>query len=208
MLTVAEFRGHAQVLSGDDALHAVFYSALSPDGTRVVTVSPDNTARLWESPRRGELQAFSQDGSKLIVTKGTTGEIRDARTLTLLKTFAARNTTNNSRNEIRSASFNRDGTRFITTDFGDTARVWDAETGTELASSSGIRDAELSADGGLALGWTSARRSPIRIWDAQSGQTIADVGGENTWIRDAAFSRDGTRVVTVSDSDRDPSVRV
>jgi WD40 repeat protein len=37
-----------------------------------------------------------------------------------------------------------------------------------------------------------------RVWDAQSGQSLAVLKGHDAWVNTAAFSPDGQRVVTAS----------
>ena len=45
---------------------------------------------------------------------------------------------------------------------------------------------------------TASDDKTARLWDAQSGQEIAVLTGHADWVRSAAFSPDGRRVVTAS----------
>ena len=113
-------------------------ASFSPDGKRVVTSSADKTARIWNArtgqPITPPLQhgdmvshaSFSSDG-KRVVTASTDkmARIWDAAT--------GQPITPPLQHEdgVRYASFSPDGKRILTWS-GDTAWVWDAETGKQL----------------------------------------------------------------------------
>lgn len=120
--------------------------AFSPDGTRVATGGPDDSAKVWDvatGDRVASLAghrsgvgsvAFSPDGSR-IVTGGLDEKARiwDARTgslVTTLKGFGA---------NVYEVVFSPDGSTLATAS-GNTAKVWDPRTGDLISSSNGKTD--------------------------------------------------------------------
>src|SRR5262245_52045731 len=82
-----------------------------------------------------------------------------------------------------------------------TARLWDAETGTEIAVMKGSEGAvgrgAFSPDGRRVV--TASDDSTARLWDAETGIEIAVMKGHERSVGSAAFSPDGRRVVSASD---------
>src|SRR5262249_50519485 len=102
-----------------------------------------------------------------------------------------------------SAAFSGDGRRVVTASFDDTARMWDAESGKEIAvlkSRTGVLSAAFSGDGKRVV----TASLDAGIWDAESGKKIAVLKSLSS-VSSAAFSGDGKRVVTAS---RDNTARI
>jgi WD40 repeat protein len=106
-------------------------AAFSPDGQRVVTASPDGTARIWDASTHQELAkleghfgwvwsaAFSPDGQR-VVTAGQDGTARiwDASThqeLAKLEDYSG---------AVLGAAFSPDGQRLVTAGQDGRARIW------------------------------------------------------------------------------------
>jgi len=72
---------------------------------------------------------------------------------------------------LRTAAFSGDGTRVVTASSDDTARIWDAESGKEIAVLKGhdrqVSSAAFSGDGKRVV--TASWDGTVRIWDAESG---------------------------------------
>lgn len=154
-------------------------AAFSPDGTRIATASEDRTARLWDA----------KDGSHRAALDGHT-------------------------DGVVSVAFSPDGTRLLTTSRDHTARLWDATAGiissiAPLATlpkpSDEFTRATFSADGAYVLVYdpSGALLFDVRDpsdHDADAGGSITptELGGHGSSIQTAAFSPDGTRLVTGS----------
>ena len=100
---------------------------------------------------------------------------------------------------VTSAAYSPDGTRIVTASDDKTARIWDARTGAQLAVLSAmgcvVRFRRL-----LARRHTHRHRSidkSARIWDARTGAQIAGLR-PSMLFNSAAYSPDGTRIVTAS----------
>ena len=78
-----------------------------------------------------------------------------------------------------SAAFSPDGKRVVTASDDNTARVWDAETGREIATLEGhdgsVLTAAFSPDGKRVV--TASYDNTARVWDAETGREIAALKG-------------------------------
>ena len=102
--------------------------------------------------------------------------------------------------EVLSAAFSPDGKRVVTASSDNTARLWDAETGQQVAIMRGhdkeVLSAAFSPDGKRVV--TASSDNTARLWDAETGQQVAVMRGHDKEVLSAAFSPDGKRVVTAS----------
>jgi WD40 repeat protein len=185
----------------------VWSAVFSPDGSRVVTASDDNTARLWDVTTGAALAtlsghteavrsaAFSRDGSRIVTASfDHTARLWDAKTGAALATLLGHT------DLVLSAVFSPDGGRVVTASADKTARLWDATTGAALATLSGHTDrvtsAVFSPDGSRVV--TAAWDETTRLWDATTGAALATLSGHTHFVTSAVFSPDGSRVVTAS----------
>ncbi|MHA1529998.1 MAG: nSTAND1 domain-containing NTPase, partial [Alphaproteobacteria bacterium] len=104
-------------------------------------------------------------------------------------------------NSVLHVAFSPNGGRLVSASSDATARVWDAETGSELAVLRGheaaVRTAAFSPDGRRIV--TASVDKTARLWNAQDGAEIAVLEGHIRLVRHALFSPDGRRIVTASD---------
>jgi len=99
---------------------------------------------------------------------------------------------------VSSVEFSSNGQRLITS--GDTPRIWNVATGTELFRLVGhegsASTAFFSPDERTIV--TSSPDSTARIWDAQDGRQLSVLKGHTADVEYAGFSLDGRRIVTGS----------
>ena len=120
--------------------HLLSHASFSSDGSRIVTASSDNTARVWDAATGKEIvvlrghghsvksAAFSRDGSRIVTASvDKTARIWDAATAKEIAVL------NGHTFAVESAAFSPDGSRIVTASSDNTARIWDAATGKELA---------------------------------------------------------------------------
>ena len=102
---------------------------------------------------------------------------------------------------VTHAVFSPNGERIVSSSYDNTARVWNARDGSEIAVLTGhrgaIESARFSPDGSRIL--TVARDSTARIWDARSGKqlfVLRGIGSSFAFHKTAIFSPDGSQVLT------------
>jgi WD40 repeat protein len=127
--------------------NSILSAAISADGSKSLTGSKDNTARLWESKSGKELRLFaghagdvfsvqfSPNRQEVLTTSAdNTAVLWDASTGDVERVFAGHRAT------VTSAAFIADGKFILTGSHDGTARVWETATGRELCSLVVLRD--------------------------------------------------------------------
>jgi len=192
---------------------SVSQAAFSPDGTRVITASDDQTARVWDvvtgkpafDPIRHQgpvtAAAFSPNGTRVVTASKSQARVWDARTGQPVTDPLKHQST------VTAAAFSPDGTRVVTASEDKTARVWDARTGQPvtdpLKHQSTVTAAAFSPDGTRVV--TASENGTAYVWDARTGQLVTGPLVHSGPVNVAAFSPDGTQVVTAS---KDQTARV
>jgi len=191
--------------------------AFSPDGHTLATGSRDGMARLWDTDtgqERASLDhegglvesvAFSPDGRPL-ATASRDGKAR----LWNLATGQARTVFAHPVVYVRGAVFSPDGHSLATKSDDYSAskypvRLWDAETGAELATLAHpdiVGNIAFSPDGRSIA--TSCEDGMARLWDAATGRERFSLRHEDA-VSHVALSPDGRNVATAS---RDGTARV
>jgi WD40 repeat protein len=208
-------------LGDDDESHGHFgtvnSAAFSPDGKLVVTASEDWTARIWDASAGKEVQlltrdpeadlpqshngqvldaAFSPDG-ETIVTVGADNlaHVWDAGTGGHRRTFRGHS------DALISVDFHPTNKRLVVTASRDfTARVWNVETGAQVALLShpgSVATASFSPDGAWIV--TGGPQGVTRVWDWRAQKLLGEMKMHADFINSAIFSPDGLRIVTTSD---------
>jgi len=197
-LPLVTFVGHSSL---------VRKAAFSPDGTRVVTASYDQTAQIWDAstgmPVTPPLEhhgfvhaaAFSPDGTRVVTASYD-------KTARVWNAVTGKPVTPPFEHQgfVYAALFSPDGTRVVTASQDQTARVWDASTGRPVTSPlkhrGEVNAAVFSPDGMRVV--TASDDGTARIWDTSTGEPVAVPLKHGREVTAAVFSSDGTRVITAS----------
>ena len=196
-------------LTGSMRHDAGVYSAkFSPDGRRVMTISGQNTARLWDAvsgkpisePMKhggGGLSSaqFSPDGQWVVIVSLYEARVWDA--------ASGKSIGEPMRHEdlVTSAQFSPDGQWVVTASWNKTAQLWDAASGKPIGQSmkhkGAVTSAQFSPDGQRVV---TASWDEARVWDAVSGKPIGESMKHKYGyaVYSAQFSPDGQWVVTAS----------
>ena len=173
------------------------------------TAPPPRTGETWRETLRlrpgkgkkcGVISAvFSPDG-RFILSEGKS-ETRASNGAHLFdRAGQARRSFTGHDSCLSSVAFSPDGARIVTASYDDTARVWGAASGRELARLEGhgsaVRSAAFSPDGARII--TASGDNTARVWDAASGRELTRLEGHGGYVTSAAFSPDGARIVTAS----------
>jgi len=178
-------------------------AAFSPDGTRVVTASRDQTARIWDA-RTGlplspplhhdseVVQALFRPDGRFMLSMDRSGVIiRNPETGEPIRTLSH----TNSRAGLALMVFSLDSKR-LATKGNDVTKVWDFESGTELMATNiyGGGMPAFSPDGRrLAMGcWVGASSG---VWDVDTQRLLFRLPHSNS-VEHIEFNSDGTRIVT------------
>jgi WD40 repeat protein len=185
--------------------------ALSADGTRVLTVSSDSRAILWDTADRKQLQIFKVHGDRLTAValsvdgkRALTGSwdgtviLWDSIKGDQLRSFKGHS------GPVDSVALSVDGKRVLTGSCDKTAILWDAASGKRLQTFEGHTDlvkfVALSEDGKRAL--TGSYDKSAILWDAANGKQLRTFKGHHDEVfysgYAAALSSDGTRALTGS----------
>jgi len=185
-------------------------ASFSPDGTRVVLGSDDNTAQLWNISGGKPLLLlelkghtagvtcvkFSPDGS-LIATSSVDKTIR----LWDAITGQSRAELLGHTDTVNCVSFSPDGKFVVSASDDRTARVWDTKTSRLDRILHGhtaqVTDAAYSPDGNMIV--TSSADRSAKVWSPTTGGEIATLRGHRAPLAGAIFSPAGNMIVTASD---------
>ncbi|MBN2005717.1 MAG: peptidoglycan DD-metalloendopeptidase family protein [Anaerolineae bacterium] len=195
------------VLSGHTA--PLRQAMWSPDESRILTISDDNTVRVWDAQTGKQqfvldgytnlLEAWwSPDSSRVMTIDEMAVQIWDAETGILQVTLEGHV------DWITQAVWSPDRTRILTASYDQTIRVWDAATGASLSTLSGhtaeVLQAVWSPDGMRIL--TSSADGTSQIWGAYSGILLVVLVNDTWGWRgvDVMWSADGRHILTAGDS--------
>jgi len=202
---------------------AVTALAFTPDGRRLVSGSYDRSVKVWDARTGEQLQstrnaggfvsdlALSPDGRRLALANRK----KKAYVVDLADLEGPRLELEGHGSGVTSIAFSHDGTRIATGAKDRTVRVWDADTGAELAVLAGhteeIGDVAFSRDDRLLASCsgaksqfvggtlTSATGSELFVWDLDTGTRVHSLEGHAQPARAIDFSPDGRHLVSAAD---------
>lgn len=197
--------------TGDDRLrlpdaHRLRSGAFSPDGGRLLTVSDDGTARIWDVLTSAEVvrleaqdireATFPADGNSMVTRSPGRAQVRNALTGTEILQIRQPG--------ISHAVLSPDGKKVLTSSApagggrdGCVARVLGTKTGDEQLriELADCDKANFSPDGRwiVGTGWSDRREPTTCLWDAETGASLWSM--RDYWP--VSFSADGSRFVTL-----------
>jgi len=197
----------------------VFYIAISPDGSRVVTGGDSPSITLWDAINGTELltlsgstdivsgMAISPNGHHLV-----TGYADGTVILWDITTGDKELSLSGHTMPVYAMAFDLNGNRFATAGMDQATRVWNATSGENLINLTGhnasVIAVAFSPDGSLLV--TGSHDATARIWDLLEGTTndqeYLTLTGHNGYIDSIFFSPDG-KLVAIG-SFQDETVRV
>jgi WD40 repeat protein len=173
----------------------------SQDGRSIVSVSTDATARIWDTATgkivttlqgEGQLKSavFSPDGNQ-VVTVFSAGDARlwEAASGTVIAVLKAP-----TGELLERAYFTPNGRRIIG-EAQSAVRVWSTDNAGEIATFEGTPLAHTIDEGRIA---TVTKNLTVDVWETETGRPLAILAGHTDPVTGAAFSSDGSRIVTCS----------
>lgn len=175
----------------------------------LASASQDSTVRLWDTSRRGrEAASPGHEGPALGLAFDPTGRVLASaghdRTVRLwdVATGAELRALEGHAGPVRQVAFSPAAgaakasavARLLASSSHDgTVRLWDADTGAELAAFEGHRSGAtglaFSPDGRLLA--TGSWDKLVRLWDVGRGEVVRTLAGHEHWADEVAFSADG-----------------
>jgi WD40 repeat protein len=196
------------------------FPSFSPDESRVVALTGENVGRLFDLPSGREIAAlaghkdlvksavFSPSGNLILTTsEDGTARIWDGHTGKPKSALPVGK-------RIRSAQLNQTEDRVFTysysPDLVDSARIWDANSGSEIALLQRPNESPeaiaYSARGdriATAAKISSTSDFVVRLWDGNTGALIREIERVTAYSATPKFSPSGSRLVTLNCGLRD-----
>jgi len=103
--------------------------------------------------------------------------------------------------EVWSVAYSPDGKQIATTNWNNSANIWDAESGQLLITLAGhtesVNGVAFSPDGKLVA--TASDDGTAKIWDVDTGKELLTLSGHDGTVHDISFSPDGRHLASASD---------
>ncbi|KAE9394627.1 hypothetical protein BT96DRAFT_886390 [Gymnopus androsaceus JB14] len=214
---------------------SVLSVAFSPDGTQIVSGSYDQSVRIWDASTGKEMHkleghtdsvssvAFSPDGTQIV-----SGSYDQSVRIWDASTGKEMHKLEGHTSWVSSVAFSPDGTQIVSGSYDQSVRIWDASTGKEMHKLEGhthlVNSVAFSPDGtqivsgsddqsvriwdastGKEMHKLEGHTDSVLIWDASTGREMHKLEGHTDSVLSAAFSPDGTQIVSGS---YDKSVRI
>jgi WD40 repeat protein/tetratricopeptide (TPR) repeat protein len=187
--------GGAQYGFGQDGYELKMWDART--GEVLYDLTEPQRQRVHSMNATGWNVAFSPDGTRFVTAGGNNAKhlgdalfVRDVRT---------GNTLVEMKIVAQCLAFSSDGKRIVTGNpIDNLAKVWDAETGTQLLVLKGhqapVQSVAFSPDGKRIV--TGSSDNTVKVWDVRTGAILVELRGHTGPVQSVAFSPDGTQIAT------------
>jgi WD40 repeat protein len=201
-------------------------AAYSPDGRAIVTIGTAGRMLVWDASTGRALRTLegcdsgyvngfthSRDSTRLATAGDAAACVWEVATGRVIARVAA------DTEQVSASGFSPDGTRLVTASKDAVARIWDLSTGALVKALSGheshLTYAEFSPDGARILtastdyvikppgaedGQRLSTDHTARVWSIDTGAELDVLGRYENRVAHAAFSADGSRIVTAGDT--------
>jgi WD40 repeat protein len=198
--------------------------AVTADGRRAVSASPDTTLKVWDVETGRALlilEGHSAAVSGVAVTANGKRAVSASRDKTLkvwdMETGRALLTLEGHAYGVTGVAVTTDGKRAVSASSDKTLKVWDVETGRELlmleSHSDAVRCVAETADGKRAV--SASSDNTLKVWDMETGRGLLTLGstpafqprntrrplmleGHSFPVRGVAMTADGKRAISAS----------
>lgn len=184
-----------------NSLSVIQLEGLEPAASGEVTALAAERTVSLESQRQLGAAVFAPGfgNDRVVVLGGAEARLLDVTTGNVEKTFSPLGV-------VASANFSTNGKWIVTASWDRTARIWDAQTGTDLRKLSGpnghqgdVRTAVFSPDAESRFVLTSGEDGRVIVWERESGEVRMTIEGHEAAATDAVFSADGKWILTASE---------
>jgi DNA-binding beta-propeller fold protein YncE len=197
--------------------------AFSPDGKLIAQTGDDGDVLLY-SADSGEVKttlttakpvygiAFSPDGKTLAAAGYTEVLLLDLASNKVLREFKKTIPAVVFNSDGWAIAFSGDGKKLATSDASNnTAKVWDVETGKELATFGKqpfrVTAVAFSPDGKTLAAANRGEDPQVKLWDLATGKERFTLKGPTGWPNSLAFSPDGKVLAVAGQEDPSPPER-
>ncbi len=208
-ILVSDAGSGKEVLTLKGHVYGVSSIAFSPDGSRIVSGSWDNMAKIWDAVTgtkpttlifsyTGGISsvAFSPDGKRIALGAFGDSKIKllDAVTTEELMTISGQSIS------CSFVSFSPDNKFIVSVGDNDIIKIWDSSTGAELMTLRGhegrVNSVAFSLDGKRIA--SGSADNTIKVWDIATGENMLTFRGHERSVNSVAFNPDGKQIVSGS----------
>ena len=201
---------HADMIGHGGMVRSV---AVSPDGTRVMTVGFDYAVKLWDFVEQSEIAdleghdgpvnaaVFLPDGKRALTVSDDRAAI-----LWDLTTFKALHVLTNHAAKVMAVAVNDQGSIGATGSWDRTIRLWNLQTGEEsrvIPLVSNVNALAFIAGNNLLA--SGGHDGVIRLWDTMRGTLQGELKGHGWGVTQLAATPDGKRLLSTG---TDGTVRI